>query len=381
MTTRTPTLARVTLDARALSKALGLLTPITRVKTNNPATAHVMIQTAADGITLYVTDFARSLSLRVESQPDLLAEPSAFGVEAAALAAFVSARDGTVTLEQTERGCTVRAGSAWVKLPVIDGEDLPRLADDGWDLVAEIPAGEWARQSRRVMAAVAGPRDSRPILTGVHVVSTGTHLQFEGADGYQLMLAPVVEHGGDVNLVIPTATMQTATSITTTDAPVQLFTRGAGNSVRLVCGPATLTAQTILGAYPNTRQLMPPLGETRVRVVREDVLAETARLRALTGDGAQVRLYADDAGDHWVLRLAARGGDGAADAEASLVCTVAGPAAKIALNVNYLRDALDAAGTDFVELCWSGTRSPLTILPDPDDGWRAVVMPVYVEAW
>lgn len=367
----TATKPRYAVDARELSHALGLLLPLTRTRTAMAITSHVLLTVGAEGVTLQATNLEQAATYQLSASAELDATDARFVIPAARLDAFVSGRAGDITLEPTASGVTVRAGGARLNLPTMSPEDFPWPVDDGWDLVAEVPTGEWARQAGRVVDAVSSDKADKPTHTGVHLLCRGGQLVMEATDSYRVHAVPLMPHGGDIDLNIPREAMALSARLTDEGMPVQLSTRAAGGSVRLECGPAMLITTTILGSFPNLGQAIAlPAGQHSARVVRADLMAEIGRIQSILARDVLVRLYVEPEG----LRVAAREAKAESDAQATVPATTRGDG-RIAVSASYLRDALDAAAGNTVVLSWEGSQAALRVACDPEDGWVGVLMP------
>lgn len=136
-----------------------------------------------------------------------------------------------------------------------------------------------------------------------------------------------------------------------------------------------ILSQVLVGKFPDTQQVIPTTYDTQVRVKREELL-QTCRLMRVFAREARNALKLDVGPEQFVVTSeVSEAGDGHSVVDAEF----AGKPVQLAVNADYLIDALAALDCEFVVLRFINSKCPLVIRPDRDEDCVAVIMPMNLQ--
>jgi DNA-binding transcriptional MerR regulator len=216
----------------------------------------------------------------------------------------------------------------------------------------------------------AGTDPALPMLGGVLFETAGTALTLVATDRFRLAVAgtTVAVEGPPIRLFLPLSFVDELRPLLTGELVLDL---GAGH-VRAEAGGRTVEGKPLDVDFPDHRRLLDRLGDEadsparRITVdtvaLRAQVTAVPAPRREHEGSAYEVSILGlDPAGS---LRLAAES-EWAADA-----------AAHVAVNREFLLEALDAGGAGQLVLELDGPIRPLAVRVPGDDSRFSILMPV-----
>ena len=237
------------------------------------------------------------------------------------------------------------------------------------------------------VASHASADESRPVLTGIYVTNTGGGTDFAATDGYRLAICEIPK--GDTYAatpgfyaIIPAKAMTVAATIAAKlhhcDAVVSIRTANAHWTTISVVD-STIHARTIIGQYPNYRNLLPDGCEGSIVFAAAPVIAALASW-GKTNDSA---IFTPQSATTGLLVERRTGKDGAAlssftfgvDVVYSVDSTLDFP---IGANGAYVKDAIASVGTSMARMDILGALRPIVFRSGDDDPYqvKVVVMPV-----
>ncbi|MER6469803.1 MerR family transcriptional regulator [Streptomyces collinus] len=204
-----------------------------------------------------------------------------------------------------------------------------------------------------------------PFLGGVLFDIEGERLHLVATDRYRMAVAHagVAGHEGDrVQAVVPTPLVDAMRALLRGDGPVRLSV--AGDRVTLEVGDRQAAGQCLDHDFPDYRRLLPKAGGRRAVVEVADFreALETGPVRS-EGAGAP-DLSVLSVRDGGTVTLCA---DGDADPE------------RVAVDRDFLLDALAAGGRDRLVLELDAPTVPIALRRLDDEGTFSVLMPVRLE--
>lgn len=267
---------------------------------------------------------------------------------------------------------TVVGGSARFTVQRLRGEDFPGLPAvlSGEDDVA-LPSTLLTGAIKAVIMA-AGSDETRPILTGVHLIIRNNILTAVATDSYRMAVAKAEALGiTDMEATIPARALAELSTLIDAYGDEEVRVTRKQNQVVFTLGQVTLTSNLISGQFPDYTQLIPkPGNEIMVKIQAREV-AEMVRRAALMTEKKQA------------LRLAFREGtltvSSAAADMGSLqeVLPVPWPASAdldIGFAPAYLQAVLDC-GIEELDVSFINATRPATFRA-PDASFEYLLMPI-----
>ena len=286
----------------------------------------------------------------------------------------------TITLDGSRVFLT--SGAAKFTLPTLslnEYPDLPELPDSTGIVASDIFAAAVSQ-----VAIAAGRDDSLPTLTGVHVEINEDTVTLAATDRYRLAVREFnwqpTQPGVSTTALMRARTLADAAkslvgakSVSLSFAPSQNNDRLAGFSG----DGKSMTSRMLDGTFPPYRHLLPQDVTTTAVVEVGPFLDSVRRVALVTDKTVPLRLEFKDGS----LSLEAGAGE---EAQATEVIDIElkGEAISIAFNPVFLADGLQALGTQFVQISFTGSNKPAILTGKtardsaPIENYRYLLMPM-----
>jgi DNA polymerase-3 subunit beta len=286
----------------------------------------------------------------------------------------------TITLDGSR--VLVTSGSAKFTLPTLSLDEYPNLP--------ELPAKTGVIASDTFATAVAqvaiaaGRDDSLPTLTGVHIEIEEDKVTLAATDRYRLAVREFSwdpsTPGLSTSALLRARTLADAAKSLTGSKTVSLSFAPAASNDRLAgfAGEGKLmTSRMLDGTFPPYRHLLPSESTTTAIVEVAPFLDSVRRVALVADKTIPLRLEFTDGG----VSLEAGTGE-EAQATETIDVLLNGEPISIAFNPTFLADGLQAVGTPFVQISFTGSNKPaiLTGRNEPNgpsiDTYKYLLMPM-----
>jgi len=286
----------------------------------------------------------------------------------------------TITLDGSR--VLVTSGSAKFTLPTLsisEYPNLPELPETTGVVASDIFATAVAQ-----VAIAAGRDDSLPTLTGVHIEINEETVTLAATDRYRLAVRefnwqPTSPGVSTTSLLRGRTIADAAKSLTGSKnvslsfAPATINDRLAGFSGE----GKSMTSRMLDGTFPPYRHLLPQEVTTTAIVEVAPFLDSVRRVALVTDKTVPLRLeFANNS-----VSLEAGAGEEAQATEA-IEILLNGEAISIAFNPVFLADGLQAVGTSFVQISFTGSNKPAILMGKSErdgkviENYRYLLMPM-----
>jgi DNA polymerase-3 subunit beta len=136
---------------------------------------------------------------------------------------------------------------------------------------------------------------------------------------------------------------------------------------------ASVVSRTIDGKYPDIARVIPTVYLAQVTVSKQE-LQKAVRVSKLFATGNILRFKVNALLGIQLSANDSQKGNNASVVEADIV----GPEVEIALNINYVDDALSTIPTDKVVVEFQSGQQPAVFIPNEDITFKHIVMPMMV---
>lgn len=352
---------RVTTNLRTLRDRLAIVGRAVSKKPNNPILAGVLLVWDENADAAASLRYAECTSLDMTVRCGQVGTGISTVVDHELMSKTLAALPASVQEIVVEIGevMTISAGRVTASLPLMDADEWPdaRQVPDG---MTRVPAPFLSRAMAATLPAAA-PDTTRPALAGVHVVVDDDDVVLEASDGYRAHRASLTQTGDAVvghrlDVIVPRAACGVLAALSVDQIGVDEGVLCA------VAGDVTLWTRTIHGQFPQIERVLQPSRESpnRCRIAGDalDALQSAVRLGqlyseprgvtstpsarfVLSADGLLVTAQHD--GRQVSVPIAVQDGAGSGEA---------------LLNLNYVADALKAAGGGDVVLTMGEPTTP-----------------------
>jgi DNA polymerase-3 subunit beta len=362
---------QLTINRTELLKALKLVGRAVPSRSTLPALRTFNLSTQYGQLRLAATDLETYIRQTVPADVD---NSGALCVNVL-FAEFIAQVIGDeVTMRCEGNSLVVRCGRNQARFPVIDAAEFPVWPAE-FTLLCRISSGVVNQIARRVLHAAATD-ETRPILTGVHITQGDKQLRMTTADGFRLATASVpVSNEAEFEATIPAKAVSALSAFQTGDLSIAQPVAGKTSQVLFYNDSLEVLSQVVMGKFPDVNSIIPTTYDTQVRVKREEMLHACRLLRVFARE-ARNALKLDVGPEQFVVTSeVSEAGDGHSVVDAEF----AGKPVQLAVNADYLIDALAALDCEFVVLRFINSKCPLVIRPDRDEDCVAVIMPMNLQ--
>ena len=255
----------------------------------------------------------------------------------------------------------VTAGAAKFTLPTLSVNEYPSLPELP-ETAGVIPSDVFSHAVNQV-AIAAGKDDSLPTLTGVHIEINQNKITLAATDRYRLAVRELNWQAKnsdiEVNTLVRARTLGDAAKSLTAHSQVTLALSPINSNERLIgflSELKTMTSRTLDGTFPPFKHLLPSDSVAEATIEVAPFLDSVRRVALVTDKTVPLRLIFA----HNSLQLEAGAGEDAqATEELEIVYT--GEPINIAFNPQYLTDGLQAIGTPYVQINFTGASKPAVL--------------------
>jgi DNA polymerase-3 subunit beta len=255
----------------------------------------------------------------------------------------------------------VTAGSAKFTLPTLPVNEYPNLP------TVPATAGEIASDvfstAVNQVAIAAGKDDSLPTLTGVHIDIKGNNITLAATDRYRLAVKEITwtaqDKDNETATLLRARTLFDAAKSLAGSSNVTIALSPTGSNEKLVgfvSEDKTMTSRTLDGTFPPFRHLLPTTTTAEATIEVASFLDSVRRVALVTDKTVPLRLIFSSN----LLQLEAGAGDDAQATE-SLEIDYTGEDINIAFNPTFLTDGLQAIGTPYVHIGFTGANKPAVL--------------------
>ena len=276
----------------------------------------------------------------------------------------------------------VVAGSAKFTLPTLpinEYPNLPTLPETSGMIASDIFA-----TAVNQVAIAAGRDESLPTLTGIHVDISGETISLAATDRYRLAVCEI--NWTPTNPELTTSALLRARTLadaartiaTTKELSFAIApTTATDRLIGFQTDSKSMTSRQLDGTFPPYRHLL-PAESTATAVIEVAKLLDSVRRVALVADkNIPLRLKFNGQS----LHLEAGAGDDAQATE-EIDISYTGEAIDIAFNPQFLTDGLNALGTTYVNMAFTGSNKPALLSGknkvdgEIDGSYRYLLMPM-----
>ena len=276
----------------------------------------------------------------------------------------------------------VTAGSAKFTLPTLSVNEYPNLPE--LPETAGLIASDLFTTAVNQVAIAAGKDDSLPTLTGVHIEINKNNITLAATDRYRLAVRELTWQAKDgnieVNTLVRARTLSDAAKSLTTHSQVTLALSPTGANEKLIgfiSELKTMTSRTLGGTFPPFKHLLPSESVAQAVIEVAPFLDSVRRVALVTDKTVPLRLIFSRNS----LQLEAGAGE-EAQATEELEIVYNGEDINIAFNPTYLTDGLQAIGTPFVQIDFTGASKPAVLSGKhelngaKDESYKYLLMPM-----
>ncbi len=375
---------RVVISQELLAGALAIAGKAVSARTVNPVLGHIRV-VADDGHLTFTGTDGDFWIRRAIAVPD--ATPGRVLVPASLFQALVARLPKKpITLEVEGGQLNLSVARSTYDLTVMGDENFPELPDYSGSRLCTLPASVLKRSLLQTVFSAVKESSTGGVhyTNGVLFSFKGGRLDIVATDGHRLALRRNSGLSGidtpDRDLLLPARVADELEKMLPDDddAAVELYHHG--NQVFFAFG-AQLVASALLDVrFPDYERVIPKEIEAKVHAGREELSDALARVLLVCRQKDQNPVARLNAGGETLTASSEAGEIGKGTEE--MACEVAGPdgtEVKVALNPQYLIEALKVLAGEQVTLNWLSEIQPVMLTSSREPDFTYIVMPIRMD--
>ncbi|MFH1546848.1 MAG: DNA polymerase III subunit beta [Patescibacteria group bacterium] len=284
--------------------------------------------------------------------------------------------DGKVELKNSEGlDLQISAAKSKTRIKGISADEFPLIPQVKKEVSLTLPASDFLEAINQV--AFAAARDMvRPVLAGAHLRANKKEVRLAATDSYRLsekILKSATAPEKEISIIIPTRTVQELARILEKGKETVTLDISA-NQVLFLYKNVELASRLIEGSYPDYEQIIPKKHITTVSVKTEELTTAVKRVNLFAKDSHSVKLEISADKKLKILSDATQIGEEQAEVSA----TIAGSENAVALNANYLLEALSSISSKDLEIELGEKMVPAVLRPAKSRDYLHLIMPLKV---
>lgn len=363
----------LTCDQKELLAALQTVSKAVNVNNTLPVLNNILLKAESKRLTFAATNLEIAITTSIKA--DIRNEGS-ITVPARLLTSYVGLlSSGSVELANKEGlDLVIKASKSQTKIKGISSDEFPLIPQVKRENSVQLVAKELLEAINQVGFAAA--RDMvRPVLAGVVFVADKKDVRLAATDSYRLsekMLKPVKAPEANVSIIIPTRTVSELARILEKDDEV-VTVDVAGSQALFLYRDVELATRLIEGAFPDYSPIIPKSHATQIEVKNDELTTAVKRVSLFAKDSHSVKVAVTADKRLEVYSDATQIGEERAEVAAQ----IAGSESVVALNANYLLEALAAIDSKDVTI-ELGERTAPVVLRGKSKDFLHLIMPLKV---
>ncbi|MFJ8414264.1 DNA polymerase III subunit beta [Bacillus paramycoides] len=207
----------------------------------------------------------------------------------------------------------------------------------------------------------AAKNESRPVLTGVHIVFDHNKLVCAATDSHRLALREIlISSHAKANCIIPSSTISELLKLMNNNSNF-VYIYLSESHIIFKFGTITLYSRLIEGKYPNISSLIPHEFQTVINIDRKNILQGVDRSSLLASEWANNNVNLEII-DESTIKISSNASQVGKISETQQIDTIHGQKQlNISFDGRFMVDALKAMKEDIVTLSFGGSMRPILI--------------------
>lgn len=365
---------RLTCSQKDLLSALTTTNKAVDINNTLPVLNNVLLK--AEGKKLYFTSTNLEIAITYNIETDVKNEGE-ITIPSKLFTSYINyLKDNEVDILVESGDIQVKTSDSKTRIKGIPASEFPPIPSVEKEGGMTVKAGELNKAIEQVVFAAA-LNTTRPILSGVYFAAEKDELKMVSTDSYRLSEKVLSVSGvsGSINCIVPAKTIIELGSILDglkEDEKVTVVI--SKNQIMFSVGPVELISRLIEGQFPNYEQIIPKSSKTQVEF---EVSALSLMLK-------RINIFAKENNNKIILKVA----DGKViittestqygEGEITLETKIDGEDNEIALNSQFLLDALGSVGKDKIVIEIGEKIAPVILKPKDSKGYTHIIMPLKI---
>ncbi|WKN29256.1 DNA polymerase III subunit beta [Apilactobacillus kunkeei] len=271
----------------------------------------------------------------------------------------------------------ITSGTSSFTINGLDAADYPHLPEIENDNEISLSGDVFKEIINQTVIAVSN-QESRPILTGVHFVLKDGTLFAVATDSHRLSQRKVAlpDNQGEYDVIIPGSSLSELSKMISDDTE-NVKMKITENQVLFTIGNTYFYSRLLEGTYPDTSRLIPKESETDVQFDAYELLGAIERASLLSHESRNNVVKLTIKANVKQVTISGNSPDIGNVEEEVESKEVAGNDLEISFNPDYMKDALRAFGHSMINVSFTSSLRPFTLVPSEDaENFIELITPV-----
>ncbi len=356
-----------------LLEAVNIVNKAVSGRTTLPILECILLTARKDGLVLTGND----LEMGIETAPidATIEQQGNVAIEAKLFNDIIRRLNGEEVLLSVDEQyqITIQSGSSCFHIMGQNGDDFPVLTDVERTDEYRMKQADLKDMIRQTIFSIA-QGGSKPVLTGELLELKQNCLQVVSVDGYRISFrkSPIIAAQEETEVIVPGKTLTELQKILSQEEDDELSLYFTEKHILFDLGSAVLVSRLVEGEYIRYAQSFSADYKTKIIVRKDEMIQSLERASLVSRDNRKtpVRLEITQGN----LTITSRSDMGNAREEVAV--ETEGEGLQIAFNPRYLIEALRAIDEEEVQIHFTASLSPCTILPLEGDRFRYLILPL-----
>lgn len=370
---------KVTLDRQVFIKELGIVQRAISSKTTIPVLTGLLIEVSEKGMILTGSDANITIERTISAEKLVIKETGTVVVQSKLFGEIIKKLpEDTLTLTAGKDNVVkIKSGRSNYKVNGLAGDIYPSLPETKEDKYLDIKMKDLKRLVDSTVFSTSN-QESRPILTGVHLVSQNGKLLGVATDSHRLSSRVIATEGEgkDFDVVVPAkALIDLTRSVTDPEEEMQLVFMD--NQLLIKTKVMNFYTRLLEGVYPETSRLFPTKFSTEIEVSAREFLSTIERVALVTQQGRNnIAELSIEKG-----KVLLRGSSPEIGKVEEVVDCEGFEGEELAISFNplFIKAALSAFGDTDVKIKFTSAVRPFVLIPsktENDEEFSQLITPV-----
>ncbi|MDQ0273502.1 DNA polymerase III subunit beta [Cytobacillus purgationiresistens] len=257
-----------TISSKSLDKVNKKIEKVLKAKSALSIYENVLVRAEEQAVYFTVSDGNESIVHRLLAvENELTVKSIGAAVLSQECLSLMKNLKGDISLEVMEKVVKVTQQKTEVTFAVLDAEDFPMIQQEKNTKAITLSGKEFENIVKKTNIS-ASDKDSRPILTGIHMFFSEHGNVFTSTDSHRLSQIKQGSFGEELTIVVPAKILSNMVSVFDLDESVMIFP--SDNQIIFFNGNTFYYTRKLEGTYPKVDQLIPQEFSSNLVVDKEE---------------------------------------------------------------------------------------------------------------
>ncbi|MCA1796853.1 MAG: DNA polymerase III subunit beta [Geobacteraceae bacterium] len=364
----------IEIEKDLLAKNLLLIQSIVEKKKTLPILANVLIKTEEDNVWLMATDLEISIQIQLKAN---IIESGKTTLPAKKLFEIIKEMPGkTININISDNDwINIKSGKSEFNLAAIDPNEFPNIKRETDEIIRSYNPKELKNIIEKTINCISND-EKKFNLNGLYIHTKEKMLYYVATDGHRLVcLKEMFEYENEIlnkGIIIPKKGLLEIKKICE-NTDKELSMQVVNGKVVFDIENITLSIRLIDATFPNYRRVIPEKTETKACINTQQLFEATKRVSIISDEKNRTINMSLSQGN---LEVFAKNEYGNATEGIEVNYDLEERTSKF--KANYLLDILNSIDCEKIELFLNSGGKPSLIVPQENDTYCAVLMPISV---